>query len=230
MDPNLLKKLNIERAARRACAVVTDLSDGRDRLVKQAGSDVIQGPLGNAIQAALRSGKSSIFDTEGRRFFINAHVPALRIVVIGAVHISQALAQIAKAVDYTIDIVDPRTAFATPERFPGVDVYAQWPEDYLAAHPLDTYTALVAVSHDPKIDDAPLIEALYANCLYVGALGSRKTHSKRVERLAEAGILQEKISRISSPIGLDIAAASPAEIAVAIMAEIIQVLRLRDGA
>ncbi|MEM5500802.1 XdhC family protein [Ahrensia kielensis] len=230
MDPNLLKKLNIERAARRSCAVVTDLSDGRDRLVKQAGSDVIQGPLGNAIQAALRSGKSSVFDTEGRRFFINAHVPALRIVVIGAVHISQALAQIAKAVDYTIDIVDPRTAFATAERFPDVNVYAQWPEDYLETHPLDTYTALVAVSHDPKIDDAPLIKALNANCLYVGALGSRKTHSKRVERLADAGISQEKISRTSSPIGLDIAAASPAEIAVAIIAEIIQVLRHRDGA
>lgn len=225
MDPNLLKQLNVERCARRGCAVVTDLADGRDRLVKQADSSSIQGPLGDAVQTALRSGKSSVFEADGRHFFINAHVPALRIVVIGAVHISQALVQIARAVDYSIEIVDPRTAFATPERFPDVNLHADWPEDYLAEHPLDAYTALVAVTHDPKIDDTPLIEALKAGCLYVGALGSRKTHSKRVERLIAASISQADIGRLASPIGLDIGAASPGEIAVAIMAQIIEALR-----
>lgn len=230
MDPTLLKQLNVERAARQACAVVTDLADGRDRLVKKADSSAVQGLLGVAVQAALRSGKSSIFETEGRYFFINAHVPALRIVVIGAVHISQALVQIARAVGYSIEIIDPRTAFATPERFPNVPLHAEWPEDYLKNHPLDAYTAMVAVTHDPKIDDTALIEALNANCLYVGALGSRKTHEKRVERLLAAGVSAPAIERIASPIGLDIGAASPGEIAVAIMAQIIEALRRRDGA
>ena len=230
MDPNLLKQLNVERAARQACAVVTDLADGRDRLVKKADSSAVQGLLGVAVQAALHSGKSSVFETEGRYFFINAYVPALRIVVIGAVHISQALVQIARAVGYSIEIIDPRTAFATPERFPETDLHAVWPDEHLAENPLDAYSALVAVTHDPKIDDLPLIEALEAKCLYVGALGSRKTHEKRVERLAAAGVSAPDIERIASPIGLDIGAASPGEIAVAIMAQIIEALRRRDGA
>jgi xanthine dehydrogenase accessory factor len=145
------------------------------------------------------------------------------------VHISQALVQIARAVGYSIEIIDPRTAFATPERFPDVRLHAEWPEDYLKNHPLDAYTAMVAVTHDPKIDDTALIEALKANCLYVGALGSRKTHGKRVERLVAADVSAADIERIASPIGLDIGAASPGEIAVAIMAQIIEVLRHRDG-
>lgn len=230
MDPNLLKQLNGERAARRACALVTDLRDGRDRLVKQADAGAIPGPLGDAVKSALRSGKSSIFEDGDNRFFINAHVPALRIVVIGAVHISQALVPVARGVDYAIEIVDPRTAFATPERFPDVPLYADWPDDYLAKYPLDAYTALVAVTHDPKIDDTPLIEALKAKCLYVGALGSRKTHAKRVERLRAAGLTQSDIDRIAAPVGLDIGAASPGEIAVAVMAQIIEALRKRGDA
>jgi xanthine dehydrogenase accessory factor len=148
-------------------------------------------------------------------------------VVIGAVHISQALAPMAKIAGYDMEIVDPRTAFATPERFPDVPLFADWPETVLAARPFDAYTAVAAVTHDPKIDDVPLKAALDANCFYVGALGSRKTHAKRVERLKAMGATDAAIARIQAPIGLDIGAASPAEIAVAVLAQVIATFRSR---
>ena len=225
MDPYLLRKLNRERAARRAVIHLTDLEDGRDRVICEG--DPVAGPLGAAVEGAFRSGKSGVAEVEDRKFFLNVHLPPARIVVIGAVHISQALAQMAKVAGFDISIVDPRTAFATEERFAGIDLVADWPEDVLKARPLDAYTALVAVTHDPKIDDFPLSQALSSGCFYVGALGSRKTHAKRVERLMALGHDEGEIARISAPIGLDIGAASPAEIAVSILADIIAHLRRR---
>jgi xanthine dehydrogenase accessory factor len=133
----------------------------------------------------------------------------------------------AKIAGFDIAVIDPRTAFATEERFAGIDLVADWPEDVLKGRPLDAYTALVAVTHDPKIDDVPLSQALSAGCFYIGALGSRKTHARRVERLTALGHTEAEIGRISAPIGLDIGAASPAEIAVAILGDIIQHLRRR---
>ena len=225
MDPYLLRKLNRERAARRAVIHLTDLGDGRDRVVCEG--DPVAGPLGEAVAAAFRSGKAGIAEADGRTFFLNVHLPPARIVVIGAVHISQALAQMAKIAGFDIAVIDPRTAFATEERFAGIDLVADWPEDVLKGRPLDAYTALVAVTHDPKIDDVPLSQALSAGCFYIGALGSRKTHARRVERLTALGHTEAEIGRISAPIGLDIGAASPAEIAVAILGDIIQHLRRR---
>jgi xanthine dehydrogenase accessory factor len=225
MDPYLLRKLNTERAARRAVIHLTDLGDGRDRVVREG--DPVAGPLGAAVESAFRSGKSAIVAAEDRNFFLNVHLPPARIVVIGAVHISQALAQMAKIAGFDITIIDPRTAFATEERFADVDLVADWPEDVLPARPLDAYTALVAVTHDPKIDDFPLSQALSTGCFYIGALGSRKTHARRVERLKAFGHSDAEIATISAPIGLDIGAASPAEIAVAILADIIEHLRRR---
>ena len=225
MDPYLLRKLNREREARRAVVHLTDLGDGRDRVIRQG--DPVAGPLGEAIAAAFRSGKSAIVEAEERKFFLNVHLPPARIVAIGAVHISQALAQMAKVSGFDIAIIDPRTAFATEERFSGIDLIADWPEDALKTRPLDAYTALVAVTHDPRIDDFPLSQALSAGCFYVGALGSRKTHAKRVERLTALGHTQAQIANISAPVGLDIGAASPAEIAVSILADIIAHLRRR---
>ncbi|MGD9476628.1 XdhC family protein [Shinella sp. G-2] len=225
MDPYLLRKLNRERAARRAVLHLTDLGDGRDRVIREG--DPVAGPLGEAIASAFRSGKSAIVEVEDRKFFLNVHLPPARIVVIGAVHISQALAQMAAVAGFDVAIIDPRTAFATEERFAGIDLVADWPEDVLKTRPLDAYTALVAVTHDPKIDDAPLSQALSAGCFYVGALGSRKTHARRVERLTALGHGEAEIARISAPIGLDIGAANPAEIAVAILADIIEHLRRR---
>lgn len=225
MDPHSLKKLNAERRARRAAMLVTDLGDGRDRVVRE--NDVVAGALGEAVAKAFRTGKSGSVEAEGRHFFMNVHLPPPRLVVIGAVHISQALAPMARIAGFDVEIIDPRTAFATPERFPDIALHAEWPQDVLAERPLDAFTALAALTHDPKIDDFPLEEALRAGCFYVGALGSRKTHAKRVERLLALGVTQADIERIHAPIGLDIAASSPAEIAVAVLAQIIRALRTR---
>ena len=131
----------------------------------------------------------------------------------------------AKLLDLDVTVIDPRTAFATPERFPEVTLLAQWPEEALQKVPFDGYTAFVALTHDPKIDDPALQAALRSNCFYIGALGSRKTHGKRLERLAEAGFGEADVKRIHAPIGLDIGAVSPAEIALAILGEIVQALR-----
>lgn len=226
MDPYLLRKLNTERAARRAVIHLTDLGDGRDRVIREG--DPVAGPLGAAIESAFRSGKSGLVEAEDRKFFLNVHLPPARIVAIGAVHISQALAQMARVAGFDITIIDPRTAFATEERFAGIDLVADWPEDVLKGRPLDAYTALVAVTHDPKIDDFPLSQALSSGCFYVGALGSRKTHAKRIERLVALGHSEAQIATISAPVGLDIGAASPAEIAVSVLADIIEHLRHRS--
>ncbi len=228
MDPLHLKKLNAERRARRAAILVTDLGDGRNRIVREG--EAVTGELGTAIADAFRSGKSGIVEVDGRNFFLNVHLPQPRLVVIGAVHISQALAPMAQVAGYPLEIIDPRTAFATADRFPDVTLFAEWPEDALKTRPLDSYTALAAVTHDPKIDDFALKAALDAGCFYVGALGSRKTHARRVERLLAAGVSEEDIARIHSPIGLDIGAASPAEIAVAVLAQVIRTFRSRDAA
>ncbi len=225
MDPYVLKTLNAERRARRAAVLVTDLGDGRDRVVREG--DMVAGELGAAIERAFRTGLSGSVEAEGRTFFLNAHLPQPRLVVIGAVHISQALAPMARIAGYPVEIVDPRTAFATPDRFPDVTLHAEWPQDVLARQPLDGYTALAAVTHDPKIDDFALKAALDARCFYVGALGSRKTHARRVERLLALGAGAEDIGRIHAPIGVDIGAASPAEIAVAVLAEVIKAFRSR---
>lgn len=225
MDPLVLKKLNAERRARRAAILVTSLGDGRDRIVREG--DQVAGALGDAAVSALQSGKSGIVEVDGESFFLNVHLPPPRLVVIGAVHISQALAPMARIAGFDVEIIDPRTAFATPERFAGVSLAADWPQDVLKGRPLDRYTALAAVTHDPKIDDYPLQAALEADCFYVGALGSRKTHGKRLARLHEAGVREFESARIHAPIGLNIAAQSPQEIAVAILAQVIEAFRRR---
>lgn len=225
MDPNSLKKLNACRRERRAAILLTDLGDGRDRVVVEG--DMVAGPLGEAVEKAFLSGKSATAEIEGRPFFLNVHLPPPRLVMIGAVHISQALAPMARMVGFDVHIIDPRTAFASRERFPGVQLDAEWPEEALQKRPLDAYCALAALTHDPKIDDPALKEALKAGCFYIGALGSRKTHAKRVDRLTAAGLPSEAIERVHAPIGLAIGAASPSEIAVAVLAEIIAALRSR---
>lgn len=225
MDPFALKTLNAERCARRAAILVTDMGDGRDRVVKEG--DVVAGDLGEAISRAFRTGLSGTAVAEGRQFFLNVHLPQPRLVVVGAVHISQALAPMAKIAGFPLEIIDPRTAFASDDRFPDVTLHAEWPEDVLKHCPLDRYAALAAVTHDPKIDDFALKAALDAECFYVGALGSRKTHAKRVERLLGMGATPTQIESINAPIGIDIGAANPAEIAVAVLAQVIAAFRSR---
>ena len=223
MKLSLLTALNAERAARRAAIVVTDVESGEQRLVKAA--DIAKDPLKAVLSEHLRSGKSGMEETPQGRVFLTVYVPAAQLVVIGAVHISQALAPVGKLLGYDVTIVDPRTAFATPERFPDVKVIAEWPDKALPPLNVDRYTAFVALTHDPKIDDPALLHALARDCFYIGALGSRKTHARRLERLKQAGVSDADLARIHAPIGLDIGAVSPAEIAVAIMAQITERLR-----
>jgi xanthine dehydrogenase accessory factor len=170
-------------------------------------------------------GKSGMEETPSGKVFFTIHVPPPKLIVIGAVHISQALAPMAKMLNYDVTIVDPRTAFASPERFPGLNVIAQWPDEALPPLGIDRYTAFAALTHDPKIDDPALTHALSRNCFYIGALGSTKTHGRRVERLKALGMTDAQIARIHAPIGLSIGAVSPSEIAVSIMAQITASLR-----
>jgi xanthine dehydrogenase accessory factor len=220
---DILTTLNAERAERRAVVVVTDVASGNQRLVKAV--DVAKDPLKDLIAERLRTGKSGMAETPEGRVFFTVHVPSPRLVAIGAVHISQALAPIARLLDYDVTIVDPRTAFASPERFPEVKVIAEWPDEALPPLGVDRYTAFVALTHDPKIDDPALTHALARECFYIGALGSRKTHARRLARLKEQGVTDNNLGRIHAPIGLDIGAISPAEIAVSIMGEITARLR-----
>ncbi len=228
MQIDLLTALNAERAARRAAIVVTDVATGKQRLVKAA--DVAGDSLRGVLGEHLRNGKSGMEETPQGRVFLTVYVPATQLVIIGAVHISQALAPIAKLLGYDVTIVDPRTAFATSERFPDVKVIAEWPDKALPPLGVDRYTAFVALTHDPKIDDPALLHALSRDCFYIGALGSRKTHARRVERLKQQGLSDADTARIHAPIGLDIGAVSPAEIAVAIMAQITERLREEPAA
>ncbi|MDX3807674.1 MAG: XdhC family protein, partial [Bosea sp. (in: a-proteobacteria)] len=218
-----LSALNAERAARRAAVLVTELASGTQRLVRQ--SEIAADPLAPLIEKQLRTGNSGTVEADGASYFLTVQAPHPRIVVTGAVHISQAMAPMAKELDLDLVVIDPRTAFATPERFPGVALLPEWPEEALPRIGLDGYTAFVALTHDPKIDDPGLVAALRSDCFYIGALGSRKTHGRRLERLTEAGFDAEATGRIHAPIGLDIGAVSPAEIALAILAEVVSSLR-----
>jgi xanthine dehydrogenase accessory factor len=220
----ILKALNEERAARRAAIVITDTETGTQRFVKAA--DVAGDPLREVLEKRLRMGKSGMEETPEGKVFLTVHVPPPRLVVIGAVHISQALAPMAALLDYDVTVIDPRTAFASPERFPDVKLIAEWPDVALPPLNVDKYTAFVLVTHDPKIDDPALVHALERDCFYIGALGSRKTHGRRLERMRALGIGDNSLSRIHAPIGLNIGAISPPEIAVSIMGEITARLRL----
>lgn len=222
MDLKLLSALNAARADRKAAVLVTDL-DGvaPARLVTDANlpGDALEEP----IRAAMRSGKSGVVGET--RVFLTVQVPPAQMVIIGAVHISQALVPMARQLGYDPVIVDPRTAFATPERFPDVVLKAEWPDVALPTLGVDRYTAFIALTHDPKIDDPALLHAFEKECFYIGALGSRRTHAKRVERLTAAGASPEAVARIKAPVGLNIEAISPAEIAVSILAEVTQAWR-----
>jgi xanthine dehydrogenase accessory factor len=220
----ILKALNAERAARRAAVIVTHQESGEQRLVTQ--DKIASDPLKDLLEAHLRSGKSGMEETAEGKVFLTVHVPPIKLIAIGAVHISQALAPIAALLGYDVTVVDPRTAFASPERFPYVKVIAEWPDTALPPLGVDRYTAFVALTHDPKVDDPALLHALERECFYIGALGSRKTHGRRVERLKGQGASEEALARIHAPIGLPIGAISPPEIAVAIMGEITSRLRL----
>jgi xanthine dehydrogenase accessory factor len=223
LDAEILERINAERAARRPCAIVTDLGSGAERLVRS--DNLATDALAEKVAVQLRRRESGLAQEDGRAVFITVYAPPARIIAVGAVHISQALAPMARLAGFDPVIIDPRTAFATADRFPGAELVAEWPQDAFASVSLDAATAIVLLTHEPRIDDEALIRALRADCFYIGALGSRKTHARRLERMRAAGFSEASLGRIHAPIGLDIGARSPSEIAVAILGEIIEALR-----
>ena len=211
MPLDLLEGLVAARASRTPAAYVVDVTTWERRL-DHKGHD-----------ARFANDRSGVEEDE--RTFVAIHNPPLRLAIVGAVHIAQALVPMARIAGYDPVIIDPRAAFGSAARFPGERLLEDWPDEALAEVGLDTRTALVLLTHDPKLDDPALHIALNSEAFYIGALGSTRTHAKRVERLAEAGFTTEQISRIRGPVGLDIGAAGPSEIAVSILAQMVQALR-----
>lgn len=222
MRREVLDALNAARAAKRPVALVTVLADGRQWLVERDGTSAMADlppALAAAARDAIREDKSQTTEDGA---FIQVHNPPLRLIIVGAVHIAQALAPMAAMAGYAVTVIDPRGAFATDARFPGVAVSQDWPDEEMARLKPDHRTAVVTLTHDPKLDDAALEVALKSEAFYIGSLGSKKTHLARTKRMARLGFDEAAIARINGPIGLAIGARSPAEIAVAILAQIIE--------
>ncbi|MEX0306991.1 MAG: XdhC family protein [Ruegeria sp.] len=211
LPEQMLAELVAARARREPLAYEVNVETGKRALRR------------NAYAARLRMDRSG-FEEDGQTF-VAVHNPPLRLIVVGAVHIAQALVPMARIAGYDPAIIDPREAFASDARFPGETILTDWPDEAVTKLGLDTRTAIVLLTHDPKLDDPALQAALSAYVFYIGALGSKRTHAKRVDRMKQAGFTDEQISRIHGPIGLDIGAAGPSEIAVAILAQMTAVLR-----
>jgi xanthine dehydrogenase accessory factor len=228
MRSDTLENLLAAREAKRPVALVSNLESGAQSLVYR---DTVEGELTlddtvvEGARAALRDDKSGRVDNNDAPLFVQVFNPPKRMVIVGAVHIAQPLVTLAQTSGYEVVIVDPRGAFATRDRFPGVTLSEDWPDSALEALKIDSRTAVVTLTHDPKLDDPALHVALRSEAFYIGALGSRKTHGRRVERLTEEGYTEGEIGKIHAPVGLAINAKSPAEIAISIMAQITQVLR-----
>ena len=233
MKTETVAALKEARSNRRAVVLATRLSDAAETLVY---ADKVEGALANdvamvsAARRAMDVGRSETVEIGGQKIFLNVYVPPARLIIVGAVHIAQSLAPLAAMLDFDVTVVDPRGAWATGSRFPGVKVVQEWADEAFEKMGLDASTAVVTLTHDPKLDDPALEAALKSDVFYVGALGSRRTHAKRKERLSEAGITDEQFARIHGPIGLNIGAKSPAEIAVSILGQIIEVRAQRQEA
>ncbi len=231
MKRALLERALAERDAGRPAAVVTALGTGIQSLVtpdRVDGDLALSGDTLAAVRRVLIDDRSGSVEAGGERLFVQIFNPPLRLILVGAVHISQALAPIAALAGYKVTVVDPRRSFATAARFSGVELIAEWPDEAMPGLAIDSRTAVVTLTHDPKLDDPALESALRSPAFYVGALGSRKTHAGRLKRLAVAGFTAAETGRIHGPVGLAIGALSPAEIAISILAEITAVLHRAD--
>lgn len=228
MKLELLERLLVAGGNGLAAALATHLDSGAQRLV-MAQDDEGDLPLSAeelaAVRQALHDDRSTMIEMSAGPVFIEVWNPKLRLIVIGAVHTAQALVPLARLAGYDVTVIDPRTAFGTAVRFPDTTLCHDWPDKALTALEPDRRTAIVTLTHDPKLDDPALRVALNSDAFYVGALGSRRTHAKRTDRLAAAGFDSTAIARIRGPIGLAIGALTPAEIAISIIAEITAVLR-----
>lgn len=232
MNRQTLQLLNEARAAKRRVCLVRHLESGSQALVVDGA--VVAGDVDQAlmaeVEAAHRRDRSATVETAHGRCFLHIFNPPLRLAVVGAVHIAQALAPIASMAGYAVTIIDPRGSFATEARFPDMALVDEWPDEAMEAFAPDRRSAVVTLTHDPKLDDPALDVALKSEAFYIAALGSRRTHAGRVQRLQALGHDTETIARIYGPAGLDIGAVSPTEIAVSVMAEMTRVLRQPDAA
>ncbi len=220
MKRELLESLLAARRERKAVATVTHLASGQQRLVRK--EQLASDPLGAVLEEGFRFDQSGMHGDD----FVNIYNPPLRLIIVGAVHIAQGVIPMALQAGYDITVVDPRGAFATGARFPDVALHAEWPDEILPNLKLDARTAMLALTHDPKIDDPALGLALKSDIFYIGALGSKKTQASRQERLKAVGFTEAELARIHGPIGLAIGAKGAAEIAISIMAEMTRTLRL----
>ena len=223
MTPATLEVLQAARAARRPVALLTRMPDGAQVIHPD---QPVAPALAEAAEAALLADRAGPVTTDGETWFIHPQAPPPRLIVVGAVHVAQALVPFAAAVGLAVTVVDPRRAFATEERFAAdATLVTEWPDDALAALRPDSRTAIVTLTHDPKLDDPALDAALRSDAFYVGALGSRRTHAKRVERLTELGHGAEAIARIRAPVGLDIGAVTAPEMALSVIAQVVAARR-----
>lgn len=218
MTPELLARLQAARITQRSVVLLTRLSDGEQHLWPE---DALPGALADAAQHSLNADRTAQVPMDGETWFIQPFNPPLRLIIVGAVHAGQALAPLGAAMGFAVTVIDPRGSFATEERFPGVTLNHDWPDEALAALAPDARTAIVTLTHDPKLDDPALDVALNSQAFYIGALGSKRTHAKRVERLLEMGHEPASIARIAAPVGLDIGAVTAPEIALSIIAQIV---------
>lgn len=222
MTPDLLSALQAAKAEKRAVVLATRLPDGEQRLVPDPAAPA---DLNAAAERALGRDESGTVNVGGADWFLQVHNPPLRLIVVGAVHIAQALVPFASGVGFAVTVVDPRRAFASDERFPDVTVRTDWPDEALDELKPDSRTAVVTLTHDPKLDDPALDRALRSLAFYIGALGSRRTHAARLKRLRELGHDEAALARIKGPVGLSIEAVTAPEIALSIVAELIAVRR-----
>jgi xanthine dehydrogenase accessory factor len=212
----------------RSLALATDLATGRQLLVDEGAAEgdlTLNAAALAEVRRALHSDRNLTLETSEGRIFVEVFSPPRRCFVVGAVHIAQPLVQMLKLADYAVTVIDPRGSFATEARFPGVELTQEWPDEALERLKPDHRSAVVTLTHDPKLDDPALVVGLRSDCFYIGALGSRRTHAARCSRLAELGFGESDLARIHGPIGLAIGAVSPAEVAVSIVAQMTQILR-----
>jgi len=223
-----LDALLAARDAGRAVVLLSPMDGSLQRLLGENGLSLLEKTdpaVASVARQALLQDRTLVAQSQGVEILITPHNPPLRLVIVGAVHIAEVLCRLAGEAGYALTVVDPRSAFVRPDRFPGARLLAEWPQQALPPLGLDARTAVVLLTHDPKIDDPALIEVLKTNAFYVGALGSTRTHAKRIERLAAQGVEALQLARIHGPAGLAIGARTPAEIAISVLAQMTQVLR-----
>ncbi|MEE8332608.1 MAG: XdhC family protein [Alphaproteobacteria bacterium] len=231
MKTETLTQLRKDQETKRPVALATDMTTGAEALVYHddaTGELAGNAELMAAARQALQDDRSGVIAGSGTEVFVHVYNPPLRLILVGAVHIAQPLSRMASVGGYDVTVIDPRGSFNTEERFPGIALAHDWPDDAMRALDPDRRTAVVTLTHDPKLDDPGLSVAIRSAAFYVGSLGSRGTHAKRVARLKEEGFTESEIGRIHAPVGLSIGAKSPAEISVSILAEITDVLHARE--